>query len=73
MPTIQDKLRAMAGIHPGLNQTARDLLNDAADEIDRLQASKRAALKIADERTKENVRLRAALVIKNDNQDVTCA
>lgn len=36
-------------------------MHAAADEIERLQEAKRAALKVADERSKENVRLRAAI------------
>lgn len=39
----------------------RDIAIEAKAEIERLQAAKRASLAIADERSKENVELRAAL------------
>ena len=45
------------------------ILAEAADEIDRLRAAKTAALKIADERAKEAVELRAKLATANDEID----
>lgn len=58
---ILDRLRSS---HPGSQQAiaGSTILVDAANEIERLRDAKRRALQIADERAKENVRLRAALV-----------
>jgi len=39
MPTIQQRLRVLAWLHPHLNQDARDLLNEAADALDQKMAS----------------------------------
>ena len=61
MSDIVEKLRAdIEGpeLH-GCIGCAEILMHEAADEIERLQAAKRRALAIADERSKENVELRA--------------
>jgi hypothetical protein len=53
MSDLVDKLRSRS--MPG------SIMSEAADEIDRLRAAKTAALKLADERAKEAVELRAKL------------
>jgi hypothetical protein len=60
MTDIGKRLRAEYQL-AGRPITKGRLLIEAADEIERLQEAKRRALAIADERSKENVRLRKAL------------
>lgn len=54
-------------------EQTRDDMNEAADEIDRLQDAKRRALAIADERSRENVELREELERVRKSRDEWCA
>lgn len=57
--SILERLREL--IDEDVNEPVDRLMDETADEILRLQGAKRAALKIADERSKANVELRGGL------------
>lgn len=61
MSDLSERLRSSVTKSGGIDLRDPGLLFAAADELARLQEAKRAALKVADERSKENVALRQAL------------